>query len=222
MILKATKLSKSYFLPKKVTILKEVSFSVDYGQSFAIVGPSGVGKSTLLHILGTLEKPSSGSLEILGLSSFSKSLSLLRNQHIGFVFQNFNLLEEYSVLDNILMPARVGRKHVGKGSQVRRHAEELLERVDLCSHRDQLAKTLSGGEKQRVAIARAFCNQPDLILADEPSGNLDETNSQLIHNLLISSCKDFGKALIVVTHNRDLASLCDTKSLLKDGLLTSF
>jgi len=221
MILKAKKLSRSYKQPEHVEILKDISFSVEEGESVAIVGPSGVGKSTLLHILGTLEEPSSGSLEILGHDALSGDRSLLRNQHIGFVFQNFNLLEEYPVLENVLMPAKVGRQATGKGSKALAHVESLLERVGLTAHKDQLAKHLSGGEKQRVAIARAFCNHPHLILADEPSGNLDDGNSDLIHELLIGSSRDFGKSLIVVTHNLALADLCDRKYLLKDGCLTS-
>lgn len=221
MILKAKNLSKVYKKPEHVQILKDISLSLEKGESLAIVGPSGVGKSTLLHILGTLDEPSSGTLEVMGQNTLSSDCSMLRNHHIGFVFQNFNLLEEYPVLENILMPAKVGRQAAGKGSQALLHAEALLERVGLSSHRDQLAKHLSGGEKQRVAIARAFCNRPELILADEPSGNLDEGNSTLIHNLLLESTKDFNKSLIVVTHNRDLANLCDQKYFLSDGSLTS-
>ena len=221
MILKAHKLSKSYKEPKNVEILKDITLSVDEGESVAIMGPSGVGKSTLLHILGTLEEPTEGSLEILGKDALSGDRSSIRNQHIGFVFQNFNLLEEYPVLENVLMPAKVGREPIGKGSEALAHAEALLERVGLTSHKHQLAKHLSGGEKQRVAIARAFCNHPHLILADEPSGNLDEGNSNLIHELLIQSTRDFGKSLIVVTHNSALADLCDRKYLLTDGSLTS-
>jgi lipoprotein-releasing system ATP-binding protein len=221
MILKANKLSKSYKEPKKIEILREITLSVDEGESVAIMGPSGVGKSTLLHILGTLEEPTSGSLEILGSDALTGDCSAMRNQHIGFVFQNFNLLEEYSVLENVLMPAKVGRKPIGRGSDALTHAEALLERVGLTSHKHQIAKHLSGGEKQRVAIARAFCNNPDLILADEPSGNLDEGNSKLIHELLITSTRDFKKSLIVVTHNAALANLCDRKYLLTDGSLTS-
>jgi len=221
MILKAHKLSKSYKQPEKAEILRDITFSLEEGESLAIVGPSGVGKSTLLHILGTLEEPSSGSLEILGHDALSGDRSMLRNKHIGFVFQNFNLLEESPVLENVLMPAKVGRQATGKGSKALAHAEGLLERVGLEGHQNQLAKHLSGGEKQRVAIARAFCNHPQLILADEPSGNLDEGNSNLIHELLIGSSHDYGKSLIVVTHNSALAELCDRKFLLSDGCLTS-
>lgn len=221
MILKANKISKSYNHPKTVTILKDITFSLKAGESLAIIGPSGIGKTTLLHILGTLEKPTSGSLEILGYQVLNNYQSILRNEHIGFVFQNFNLLEEYSVLENVLMPAKVRRQRTGKGSQALANAEKMLKRVGLFNYKNQIAKSLSGGEKQRVAIARAFCNDPDLILADEPSGNLDESNSLLIHELLLQGVHDFGQSLIVVTHNISLAKLCDRTYLLEDGSLTS-
>lgn len=218
MILNAKNLSKSYRQPKSISILKDVSLSLDKGESVAILGPSGVGKTTLLHILGTLETPSSGTLEIMGQNALLGDCSFIRNQSIGFVFQNFNLLEEYSVIENVLMPAKVGRRPTGKGSDVLTHVEALLEKMGLASLKNQIAKHLSGGEKQRVAIARAFCNHPDLILADEPSGNLDEKNSKIIHELLIRGARDFGKALIVATHNPSLANLCDRKYLLSNGI----
>lgn len=220
-ILKAENISKFYDQPQKTEILKRVTLTLHEGESLAIAGPSGVGKSTLLHILGTLEKPSGGFLEIMGHQAGLGDQSQLRNRHIGFVFQNFNLLEEYSVIENVIMPAKIGRKPVRKGSEAFTHAEELLKRVGLLSHRNHLAKHLSGGEKQRVAIARAFCNNPDIILADEPSGNLDEENSKRVHELIISWTKESGKGLIVVTHNPSLADLCDRRYLIKDGCLTA-
>lgn len=221
MIVKARSLSKLYKTPSKLEILKGVTFTLQKGQSMAIIGPSGVGKSTLLHILGTLETPSSGTLEILGKNSLTEWSPALRNQHLGFVFQNFNLLEESSALENVLMPARIGRRKSSQGSDACDHAEQMLDRVGLTPHKNQQVKSLSGGEKQRVAIARALCNQPDLILADEPSGNLDQENGQLVHQLLISAVRDFGQSLIVVTHSTKLAKLCDQVYLLKEGVLTS-
>lgn len=214
-ILKASGLSKAFVIPTRNTVLKDISLEVAAGETIAIMGPSGVGKSTLLHILGTLDLPDSGHLEIAGKNALGDTASALRNKHIGFIFQNFNLLDEYTVLDNVLMPARIGRSSLDD-----KHALELLKRVNLESHAHHLAKQLSGGEKQRVAIARALCNDPDLILADEPSGNLDDGNSKAIHELLIHSAKDLGKALIVVTHDQQLAKLCDKIYLLQDAHLT--
>ena len=213
-ILIAKQLSKTFLSPSPCEILKNISLTVHEGEAIAIMGPSGVGKSTLLHILGTLDNPSSGSLEIAGKNAMGDASSSLRNQHIGFIFQNFNLLDEYTVLDNVLMPAKIARK----GNQ-ETEAKNRLKKVGLTSHMHHLAKVLSGGEKQRVAIARALCNNPDVILADEPSGNLDDTNSQMIHELLISSVKKLNKALVVVTHNSELAKRCDKIYTLHEGEL---
>jgi lipoprotein-releasing system ATP-binding protein len=215
----AKKLSKSFNSPTKVDVLKEIDLDVEEGESIAIIGNSGEGKSTLLHILGTLEKPSSGQLEICGKLVISSSLSILRNRHIGFVFQAFNLLEENTVLENVLMPAKIAREPTHLRSSAYLRALFLLEKVGLSSRAGFLAKLLSGGEKQRVAIARALLNNPDLILADEPSGNLDHTNSQAIHQLLLKLAKDEGKTLVIATHNPELASLCDKTYQLKDGKL---
>lgn len=215
-VLRAKNLNKTFLNPTKHEVLKAISLTVYRGETIAITGPSGVGKSTLLHILGTLDVPDSGELFIAGKNVLNTSCSLIRNRHIGFVFQNFNLLEEYTLLENILMPARIKRKPI----DIYR-AKELLRRVELESHMHHLAKLLSGGEKQRAGVARALCNDPDLILADEPSGNLDTKNSYLIHKLLIHSAKEFNKALIVITHNQDLAALCDRTYSLHDAHLTS-
>lgn len=214
-ILVAKNITKTFFQPIRCDILKEVFLTVHTGETIAIMGPSGVGKSTLLHILGTLDTPCNGSLEISGKSIVKNPTTAIRNQHIGFIFQNYNLLDEYSVLDNVLMPAKIARQ----GNQETR-AKTLLEQVGLASHTQHLAKLLSGGEKQRVAIARALCNNPDLILADEPSGNLDDTHSTHIHDLLLSSAKELNKALIVVTHNLELAQQCDRVYTLHNGHLT--
>jgi len=213
-VLVAKDLKKSFFHPLKCDILKGVSLTVNPGETVAIMGPSGVGKSTLLHILGTLDQPSGGNLEIAGQNALGDQGSLLRNQHIGFVFQNYNLLDEYSVLENVLMPSRIGRLG-GKEEE----AKSLLLEVGLESHLHHLAKQLSGGEKQRAAIARALCNNPDLILADEPSGNLDDANSDRIHDILISKAKSLGKGLIIVTHNHALAKQCDFIYNLQGGVL---
>ncbi len=219
MIIRAKKLSKSFTSPSSVHLLKEIDLEIEKGKAVAIMGKSGEGKSTLLHILGTLEKPTSGELHICGKSIDSSSLARLRNQHIGFIFQSFNLLEDYTVLENILMPAKIARLGASSQSLSYLRAQMLLEKIGLSSRADFLAKLLSGGEKQRVAIARALLNNPELILADEPSGNLDRMHSQAIHQLLLQLTKEEGKTLIVVTHDSELASLCDLSYLLKDGKL---
>lgn len=221
MILSAKQITKKFFTPFPVDVLKGIDLEIKRGESIAIVGKSGEGKSTLLHILGTLEKPCSGHLEICGKNIKESSLPNLRNQHIGFIFQSYNLLEDYTVLDNVLMPARIARRPTQKGSSTYERALNLLEIVGLKKRAGFLAKLLSGGEKQRAAIARALCNDPDLILADEPSGNLDHAHSQEVHSLLISLAKDFDKSLIVVTHDREFSALCNRTLQLKDGCLIS-
>lgn len=219
-VLRARQITKRFLTPTPIVVLKEIDLEINRGESIAIVGKSGEGKSTLLHILGTLEKPSSGTLEICEHNTAHSSLSLLRSQHIGFIFQSYNLLDDYTVLDNVLMPAKIARKPTHKGSIAYQRALKLLENVGLESRAGFLAKLLSGGEKQRAAIARALCNDPDLILADEPSGNLDHFHSQEVHSLLINLARDLNKSLIVVTHDKDFSSLCDKTLLLKDGNLS--
>lgn len=213
-VLSCKNLTKTYRSPTPCTILKGVNLTVKRGETVAIMGPSGVGKSTLLHILGTLDTPTSGTLEIQGKDALGEGAATLRNKHLGFIFQNYNLLDEYSVLDNVLIPAKIGRVSGKEGV-----AKKLLEEVGLSSHIHHLAKQLSGGEKQRTAIARALCNDPDLILADEPTGNLDDENSEHIHKLLISSAKALSKGLIVVTHDHVLAKQCDVIYTLQGGRL---
>ncbi len=199
MILKATALSKKY---PGLKLFDQIDLELKRGESLAIMGPSGVGKSTLLNLIGLLDAPDSGDIEICNQLAKRKNQALLLNRHIGFIFQSFNLLEEESVFTNVIMPARIARKD-GK-----KRAMELIKRVGLEGREHQLAKFLSGGEKQRVAIARALCNDPDLILADEPTGNLDSDNSKLICDLLFEVCKD--KALIIVTHDVKVANYCQS------------
>ncbi len=219
MIVTAKKLSKTFTSPSRIEVLKEVDLVIDKGASVAVMGKSGEGKSTLLHLLGTLEKPTSGELEICGVRVDSAPLARLRNTKIGFIFQSFNLLDDYTVLDNVLMPAKIARMPTHRSSASYQRAMGLLEQVGLSPRAHFLAKLLSGGEKQRVAIARALLNDPELILADEPSGNLDHFHSQAIHQLLLQLTKREGKTLIVATHDPELASLCDQTYLLKDGTL---
>ncbi len=216
-ILRATKIAKTFAGPPQTSVLKEVSLEITEGTSTAIQGKSGSGKSTLLHILGTLENPTHGTLELCGIPLKEKPLSAWRNRHIGFIFQSFHLLEEYTALDNVLMPATISGKTVSRA-----YGLDLLKKVDMVPCADRLAKYLSGGEKQRIAIARALCNSPELILADEPSGNLDKATSEKIHLLLLDIVKKEGKTLIVVTHDTDLAGLCDQILLLKEGKLCTY
>lgn len=211
-VLVAKNISKSF---PGVDLLKQLSIDVAPGEAVAIMGKSGEGKSTLLHILGTLEAPSQGEIAIAGEPVRSANTSLLRNRHVGFIFQAFHLLEEETALFNVLMPAKIARKE----KERLQRALDLLEQVGLTARKDVLVKHLSGGEKQRVAIARALCNDPELILADEPTGNLDHATSQGIHDLLINAAKKWGKALVVVTHDPELAKLCDRTLILKEGHL---
>lgn len=217
--LTAAKIRKTFYSPVAVEILKGVDLQLRQGTTTAIMGRSGEGKSTLLHILGTLENPCQGSLKIADcdVSSFNKSK--IRSQHIGFVFQSFHLLEDFTVLENVLMPAKIARYPVTKGSESYQRAMWLLEHVGLARHAQRLSKLLSGGEKQRVAIARALCNDPDIIMADEPSGNLDAQTARGIHDLLLNFAHERQKTLVVVTHHEELSRMCDQRYQLREGLL---
>lgn len=207
MILKAKNLYKSY---PNTTVLNGINLEIAPGESIAICGRSGEGKTTLLHILGTLEEPDSGELEIKGEKLHYQNASIIRNQHIGFVFQSYNLLEDFTTLENVLMPARIARRPTS-----RLEGLALLRTVGLEDRADFSVKHLSGGEKQRAAIARALCNNPSLILADEPTGNLDRAYARKIGETLLK----LGKALILVTHDPDLAALCNKQYTLANGLL---
>lgn len=218
-ILQAKGLCKTFENPTKLTILDHVDLEVFQGETIAITGRSGEGKSTFLHILGTLEDPSNGTLEIAGQKISRFNTSLIRNKHLGFIFQSFHLLEDYTVLDNVLMPAKIARTPTHPTSIAYQNGCALLEKVGLKERTHFFAKQLSGGEKQRVAIARALCNNPDIILADEPSGNLDKHTAEGIHQLLIDLAKTEGKSLIMVTHDLDLAALSDRKYRLQGGKL---
>ncbi|MBN2479292.1 MAG: ABC transporter ATP-binding protein [Parachlamydiales bacterium] len=214
--IKAKKLKKSF---DDFVVLKDINLEIEKNRSIAIMGESGEGKTTLLHILGTLDSFDEGDLEILDQkAAFSKNNFL--GEKIGFIFQSYNLLEDLTLLDNVLMPAYIARKNIKKNSPIYQRALNLIKDVGLTSKVDLFAKNLSGGEMQRAAIARALVLDPDIILADEPSGNLDFKNSQNIHQLLINFQKKHQKCLIVATHDKNLASLCDKTYLLKDGGIT--
>jgi len=218
-LLEAQKITKAFYHPKTVHILKDISLQIQAAESVAIVGRSGEGKSTLLQILGTLEDPCEGSLYIEGEKINSSNRTRMRNEKIGFVFQSFHLLEDYTALENVLMPARIARKSIGEGSQAKQRGLALLDQVGLADRAHFHTKLLSGGEKQRVALARAMCNDPCLILADEPSGNLDSHTALIIHDILLNFAKHEKKALLLVTHDRELAQLCSRRYELRNGIL---
>ncbi len=221
-IIEAKKIVKKFTRPLDVEVLSGVDLTVHGGESVAIMGRSGEGKSTLLQILGTLEESDSGDLSIAGIPVTPANTTTIRRNRLAFVFQSYHLLEDYTVLENVLMPAKIARLPTHEGSESHKRALELLEMTGLTHRANFHTKLLSGGEKQRTAIARALCNDPDLILADEPSGNLDEETAAIIHDLLLTFAKNKGKALILVTHHLPLAEMCDRKFNLHSGLLHQF
>ena len=213
-MLRATNLEKSY---GHLAVLKGIDLEISKGEVVTIVGASGAGKSTLLHILGTLDTPDRGKVfmqdkDVFGQSS--KNLAAFRNKSIGFVFQFHNLLPEFSAIENVMIPGLIGQ---GEENQVRERATNLLTMLGLAERKDHKPSELSGGEQQRVAVARAMINSPDLILADEPSGNLDSQNAIDLHNLFFKLRKDVGQTFVIVTHNQELARMSDRKIELKDG-----
>jgi len=219
--IKATDLSKSFQKDgSRIEILKNLDFEIAAGESVAILGASGAGKSTLLHILGTLDHPSSGSLFLNGEDVFKfneQKLAELRNRKIGFVFQFHHLLPEFSSLENVMMPALISG--VPK-KEARRRAEFVLNEVNLGDRITHKPGELSGGEQQRVAVARAVIMEPDLILADEPTGNLDTETGERVQEVLINLNRKLGITLIVVTHNQLLAERLDRSIGLRDGKIS--
>jgi lipoprotein-releasing system ATP-binding protein len=214
MILSAKKLSKTFISPQPLTIFSDVSLEAHLGDTIAICGRSGEGKTTLLHILGTLESPNSGQLFIAGELVTARKSAELRKHHIGFVFQSYNLLEDFTALDNVLMPAKIARLPYNPQNGL-----QLLEEVGLADRALFPVKLLSGGERQRVAIARALCNNPSLLLADEPTGNLDRAHAKQIGDILLSCAHKHNKTLILVTHDQELANLCSKRYTLQNGKL---
>ena len=200
-------------------VLKGVSLEVAPHEVVSIVGASGAGKTTLLQIIGTLSRPDAGRVEIDGRDLFSLSdrdLSLFRNEHIGFVFQFHNLLAEFTAFENVCLPGLIGRR---PRAEVERQAAELLGLMGLSARRDHKPGQLSGGEQQRVAIARALVNSPTVLLADEPSGNLDSHNREEIHRLFFDLRDRLGQTIVVVTHDDHLASMADRKITMSDGVI---
>lgn len=201
-------------------VLKGVDLTVDKGEFVAIVGPSGAGKTTLLQIIGTLDFPDKGTLSIgdeeVNHNWDDQRISVFRNQRIGFIFQFHNLLAEFTALENVLIPASI---HQTMNDDIKNRAIQLLSDLGLKDRINHKPNELSGGEQQRVAIARALINQPDLLLADEPTGNLDSNTAQEINILLKNISKDFNQTIITVTHNSKLAEMADRIVTMKDGLL---
>lgn len=207
-------ITKSY---GDVEVLKGIDLTIKKNELISIVGASGAGKTTLLQILGTLENPDSGEYLLDGQAPFSlsqKQLSRFRNKEIGFVFQFHQLLPEFTAIENIILPALI---RGDKKADAEKRAKELLSFLNLSSRDDHKPKALSGGEQQRVAVARALINQPKLILADEPSGNLDTKNSEELHQLFFDLREQFEQTFVIVTHNTDLAGISDRKLEMADG-----
>ena len=204
-----------------LTVLRGVSLACELGENVAILGPSGSGKSTLLHILGTLDRPTAGTVTLCGEDPFQLSeagVASFRNRHVGFVFQDHHLLPQLSVLENVLIPTLAeGRPDEATVAR----AKDLLARVGLSERLEHRPAELSGGERQRVGVARALIRQPKLILADEPTGNLDRTNALAIGRLLVDLQREEQAILVVVTHSADLARLLQQRYELDDGMLRS-
>jgi lipoprotein-releasing system ATP-binding protein len=203
-----------------ITVLDHVDMTVDRGEMVAIIGASGAGKSTLLHLLGALDRPTAGVVRIAGhdLAGLDDdAVSALRNRTVGFVFQFHHLLREFTALENVMMPLRIGGMD---DAMARRRATSLLERVGLGGRMTHRPSALSGGEQQRTAVARALAADPSVLLADEPSGNLDHMNSELLHDLFAELARELEIAMVVVTHNRALAARADRILQLEDSKLT--
>ena len=204
----------------ELEVLKGVNLSVKKGEIVAIIGKSGAGKTTLLQIIGTLDRPTKGQIIIGGTDVFAlkdKELAAFRNKHIGFIFQFHQLLPEFTALENVCIPAMIARE---KESQYKPRAEKLLQELGLAERMGHKPNELSGGEKQRVAAARALMMSPDIILADEPTGSLDEKNKKELSELLLQLRKEYGQTILLVTHDKELAGIADRIIEIKDGRIS--
>lgn len=219
-LLKAEGLSKSFQSAKStIDVLSHMDFDLEAGETLAVVGASGIGKSTLLHILGTLDYPDSGELRFKGQNVFDfddPQLARFRNETMGFVFQFHHLLSEFSAMENTMMPAMIQGIEKARAKQM---AEAILDRVGLADRLHQKVPELSGGEQQRVALARALVLKPAILFADEPTGNLDRRNSEEVHRLLLELNAEMGMSMVVVTHNMELADCMERRATISLGRL---
>ncbi len=220
-IVKAKAITKTYLMGgRPLTVLREVSVGIKPGESVAIIGPSGAGKSTLLHALGGLDQPTSGEVWFKDQSLYSLTpgeRTVIRAKYVGFVFQSYHLLPELDVMENVLLPTMaLGNGGWHRGA-LRRRAEQLLETVGLSGRLRHTPLELSGGEQQRVALARSLMNEPELVLADEPTGNLDSVTGEQILKCLFELTRERRHTLVLVTHNTDIAARCDRIIRMKDG-----
>ena len=217
-MLKGQNITKSY---GDLEVLKGIDLEIKKGEIVSVVGASGAGKSTLLHILGTLDTPDSGEILLEGqrlVDMKRNELASYRNQNIGFVFQFHNLLPEFSAFENICIPGYIGKRDT---KQVETKAEEVMSLMGIADRRDHKPSELSGGEQQRVAVARALINDPKIIFADEPSGNLDSKNAQELHKLFFDLRERLDQTFVIVTHNEELARMADRSLQIKDGKIES-
>ena len=219
-MIKVKSLKKNFYTNGKVIpVLKDINVEINTGEIVALCGPSGVGKSTLLHLLGLMEEPTSGVIELFGTDTSvldANSKADFRKQHIGFLFQFHYLLAEFTVHENLLIPVRIKNSTADPRDKIK----DLLKKLGLEDFAGRYPNELSGGEQQRVALARAVINRPGVILADEPTGNLDKENSEIVANLLIDEAKNCNSNLIIATHNTELAKKTDRIIYLRDGKVT--
>jgi lipoprotein-releasing system ATP-binding protein len=219
MLIKATNIHRKFLIGRNdyLEVLKGISLEITQAEVIAIVGPSGAGKSTLLHILGLLDRPSDGELFFEGENVFAlkdETLARLRNQKIGFIFQFHHLLPEFTALENVMMPALIAGKSM---HAVQDRARQLLQDVSVEHRAEHKPNELSGGEQQRVAVARALMNEPKLVLADEPSGNLDSENADALHQMIFDLRNKYHQTFVIVTHNKELADMADREIMVVDG-----